>query len=102
MPVASTIPIGPAPSQEQSVALVNQYIHTSFVDPYSVQDLTVEAPVQHGNDWIIYFSCNAKNRMGGYTGHERNVVMARNGAIDWPAQHSTDFWNQVAQGVANG
>src|ERR1700731_199932 len=92
---AQPVAIGPPPTKDQSLELVNEYIHASFFDPYSVQDLSVEPPVQRGNMWQIYFSCNAKNRMGGYVGKQRSILDVRNNQIDWPAQRSMEFWNQV-------
>lgn len=102
MPTAPVTAVGPAPTPEQSLALVTQYIHTSFADPYSVQDLVIEPAVLRKGDWIIFFSCNAKNGFGAYTGSQRKWVHVRNNQINWPAQKSDQFWNEVAQTVANG
>ncbi|SRR6266446_1558358 len=96
------VTIGPPPTREQSAQLVNEYIKTALVDPYSVRDLVIEPPVQTGPRWLIGFWYNAKNRMGGYVGRQHWHVMISNGAIDWPAQRSDEFWKGVAEGVANG
>jgi hypothetical protein len=82
-----TVAIGPPPTHDQSVALVQEYVHKAFVDPHSIQDLTIEPPVQQGGRWVIYFSSNSKNRMGGYTGIQRSkLLLDKNNQIDWNAQ----------------
>src|ERR1700676_2277993 len=49
-----TVAIGPPPTHDQSIALVQEYVHKAFVDPHSIQDLTVEPPVQQGGRWVIF------------------------------------------------
>jgi hypothetical protein len=60
MPAPDSVYIGPPPTREQCVDLVNEYIHKAFVDPYSVQDLTIQPPVQHYAHWYILFDSNSK------------------------------------------
>ncbi len=82
-----TVAIGPPPTHDQSVALVQECVHKAFVDPHSIQDLTIEPPVQQGGRWVIYFSSNSKNRTGGYTGIQRSkLLLDKNNQIDWNAQ----------------
>jgi hypothetical protein len=77
--------IGPPPTREQCAALVQQYIHKAFVDPYTVMDLSIETP--RGSIWVIYFSSNSKNMMGGYTGIKRcKIILDHNNQINWPEQ----------------
>jgi hypothetical protein len=83
MPVAS---VGPAPSQAMTVALVNEYMRKAFPDPYSVMDLSIEPPVLKNNRWVIYFTSNSKNMMGGYTGIQRCKILLKDNQIDWPEQ----------------
>jgi hypothetical protein len=80
--------IGPNP--EQSRAAVDTFIHSRFHDPYSVQDLKIANPVFNHNatihkDWVIVFSCNAKNSFGAYIGVQRYYVLWKDGQIDWQA-----------------
>jgi hypothetical protein len=71
---------------------VNQYIPASFKDPASVQDLSIGTPFfgiswtnslsyRNIKDWIIPFSCNAKNSYGGYTGIQQHAVCWSDGSI---------------------
>jgi hypothetical protein len=89
MPIAETrenVAIsGPRPDANY---FVDQYIHTAFKDPYSVQELVVQQPVLYHTTnrtatWRIVFSCNAKNSFGAYIGRKAYVLFVRNGAIDW-------------------
>ena len=70
------------------VEIAKNWINKTFFDPYSVQDLEVSMPVKHWEyrgfegpcyGYLIRVSCNAKNRMGGYTGRQAFYLLIRNG-----------------------
>ncbi len=87
--VSESIPMNETIADE----VVHEYIHDSFKDPYSVQDLTIGRPYLQksykglvnggGFDyvWNIPFSCNAKNSYGGYTGIKRSVALYNGGKM---------------------
>jgi hypothetical protein len=88
---------GGALSTSQARALVQQYIHESFKDPYSVMDLQIGAPVlcsypamNRAAEWEINFSCNAKNSFGAYIGKRRYVIFVVNGGLDWSHIHTVE------------
>jgi len=68
---------GPYPTAYRSI--VNSYVRTSFLDPYSVRDASISTPVighmysQQG--WIACLRANAKNRMGGYAGQQSTALL---------------------------
>jgi len=77
---------------ENIEGIVKNYINQSFFDPYSVRDLRIEKPKQswyrpagfreqpiYGYETRVY--CNAKNRMGGYTGLKKTFCFIRNGRV---------------------
>jgi hypothetical protein len=93
--------------------LVDQYIHATFFDPYSVQDLSIGPPVPalswwkpgifaNRKDWedayIIRFRCNAKNRLGGYVGLRVLAIVVHNGAIDPNLTETVNTWLAANQG----
>jgi hypothetical protein len=89
MQVSESIPMNETIADQ----VVHQYIHDSFKDPYSVQDLTIGRPylqksykglVNGGGFnyvWNIPFSCNGKNSYGGYTGIKRSVALYNGSTI---------------------
>jgi hypothetical protein len=106
-PVNTSVTPSRAPTDEEQKIAVNEFIHKLCKDPYSVQDLEIDAPFWniHGmahKDWIIRFRCNAKNSFGAYVGIKEHDVMWKDGAIDWPATQDRLIWDSVAEGVANG
>jgi hypothetical protein len=76
---------GPTTHKETIMA----YINRSYFDPYSIQDLRISEPIlnileknQYGlfagqKTWIVSMSCNAKNRMGAYTGTKTTFFIFR-------------------------
>ena len=73
--------------------IVKQYIHRMFLEPDSVQDLSIQPPQKY---WItdsaivggrttygymVQFSCNAKGRAGIYTGVRTTRLFIRNGVV---------------------
>jgi hypothetical protein len=102
--VAGIASIGPTPAQSQEA--VESFIHTRFRDPYSVQELSI-APAFFNSkatvhkDWVIAFTCNAKNGLGGYTGIQRYYVLWKNGSIDWEAidDPGRAFWRGMMEGA---
>lgn len=75
-------------SQKQAEARVHQYIAQAFKDPGSVQNLQIGTPRMsrvgtNRTEWLIPFTCNAKNSFGGYVGNQLTIVPVRFGQIDW-------------------
>ena len=75
--------IGPYPDNYRSV--VKAYMKQTFVDPASIRDVSISAPVAASADfdqgWRVCVQANAKNRLGGYTGLETTAYFFRNGVI---------------------
>jgi len=73
--------------------IVNRWINNTFFDPYSVRDLTISTPEKSyiqdppllggatSYGYLITVTCNAKNRMGGYTGKKTSYLLIYNGMI---------------------
>lgn len=73
--------------------LVKDYIKENFVDPESVRDLTILAPVKayfslgktvgltSNYGYEIAFECNAKNNYGGYNGKDWTFLLCRDGKL---------------------
>lgn len=78
--------------------LVHDYISQTFFDPHAVQDLTIEPsrkmwwirreghrylPASYG--YLVAFSCNSKNRLGGYLGIRTHRLFVRDDSVlkDW-------------------
>jgi len=90
---------GPPPSNYRQMA--RDYLKRTLLDPYSVRDAEIAAPVVKHSfhlidplpGWTICVRYNAKNRMGGYVGLTENVLLVRNNRITVSqneiAQHST-------------
>ena len=88
-PTAATLAnadYGTYPSNYEEIA--KDWIKKTFFDPYTVQDLVISAPAKHWEwykfegpcyGYVISVSCNAKNRMGGYTGRQVFYLLIRNG-----------------------
>jgi hypothetical protein len=79
---------------------VDTYIHKIFKDPGSIQDLQISCVAYISSatihkDWIILFTCDAKNSFGGYVGNKEYMVLWNNG-IDW------DGMNDPARAFARG
>jgi len=77
---------GNYPNNYEDIA--KRWIKEGFYDPYSVRDLKISIPVkswvQMGKTeygYLIYVTCNAKNRMGGYVGMETFLLLVHNGAV---------------------
>jgi hypothetical protein len=76
-------------SQDQAEKLVREYCQENLIDPNSMINLKVGTPQLASvpvcgvyNEWKIPFSCNSKNRMGGYTGQQVHALFVKNGQID--------------------
>jgi hypothetical protein len=84
-----------APSVAQVKAIVNGYIHQTFFDPYSVQDLTIAPPFWDSGTkgWVIRFECNAKNPFGAYVGIKQMALVWKNGGIDSWATQNWCYWH---------
>jgi hypothetical protein len=93
-----------APTQAQTKAAVQEFLHRALKDPYSVRDLTIGTPVfnyratKH-KDWVIPIEFNSKNGFGAYTGIERHFVMWRDGGLDWAATIDRIQWEAFARGM---
>ena len=73
--------------------IVNNWIHRTFFDPYSIQDLSITTPEKYfiqqppllGGGRLFGYrvrvAANAKNRLGGYTGLQTTNVLIRNGKV---------------------
>jgi hypothetical protein len=69
--------------------LVAAFIDETFRDPASVADLEIQEPVKYWSKrfagttfgYAIYFTCNAKNGYGGYTGKRLYKILTRNGVF---------------------
>jgi len=68
-------------------------IKATFVDPYSIRDATISAPLYAGavfdgvtpiprKGWIVCTRANAKNRMGGYIGQSLTVFLFKGETVD--------------------
>jgi hypothetical protein len=83
---------GPYPKDYE--AIVQNYIRTTFKDPYSIRDLSIqkptkgwvtgawifgEKPITYG--WEIIFAVNGKNGFGAYTGLQKIDLVVRDGKI---------------------
>jgi hypothetical protein len=95
--------IAPSPSERATAdygeypqnyeEIVQSWIHTTYFDPYSVQDLSItkpekwfiqQPPLLGGGRFFGYrvrVSANGKNRFGGYTGLQTTNLLIRNGKI---------------------
>jgi hypothetical protein len=76
-------------TEQRAAELVQQYIHETFKDPYSVMDLQIERPalcsypaLGKQAEWEVNFSCNAKNSFGAYTGRQSHAIFVLNDVID--------------------
>jgi hypothetical protein len=93
---------GPAPSWDQAVAMGNQEILTSLIDPESAR---VSWPYRFFGGfvkpmfakrqvgWITCGMVNAKNRMGGYVGAKPFLIVIRDGKV---ASLDMDFAAEVS------
>ena len=95
------------PSADQTMAAIKLFIQTKFFDPYSVREIGIALPFSNTKatthkDWIIQFSANAKNRMGGYVGRQTWTIMWKNGALDWPAMQNYYTWQGFIEGMREG
>lgn len=75
---------GPAPVNYK--AIVAAWARTSFVDPYSMRDVTITRPVEVTAEpgmfgWLVCLGANAKNRMGGYTGLKYHALLMRSESV---------------------
>jgi hypothetical protein len=91
----------PKPDYIQVDQAIGQYIHAVFKDPSSIQDLRVLSVVYNNRaaihkDWVIAFSCNAKNSFGGYVGNKNYFVLWNGTGIDW------DGMNDPARAMLRG
>ena len=71
---------------KDSKGIVMAYIKSTFKDPYTIQDLTVQTPVKSWETappllggktvygYKIFFSVNSKNSFGAYTGIQQYVL----------------------------
>ena len=83
---------GPYPENYKEI--VNDWIHKTFFDPSSVQDLEISEPEKHFIQeaplmgakrhfgWAVEVYANGKNRFGGYVGRQHFQLLIRNGVID--------------------
>lgn len=81
--------IGAYPTAYKAIA--KDHLRVSLIDPYSVRDAQIAPPklgqihilgtMRHESGWAICFRANAKNRMGGYTGHKPMVLLIRNNQV---------------------
>lgn len=90
------------PTMAQAAAAVNEFIHKAFKDPYSVQDLTIYPAYWNKKatihkDWVIPFSCDAKNSFGAYIGLRRHYAMWRDGKLDVKACNDRIYWEKFAE-----
>jgi hypothetical protein len=74
---------------DQAQKFVVDYCSENLIDPNSMINLKVQTPVLATvpvcgvyNEWKIAFSCNSKNRFGGYTGQQAHAIFVKNGQID--------------------
>jgi hypothetical protein len=88
---AANADYGSYPSDYEDI--VSNWINETLFDPYSVRDLNVQSPQRYwlqaspimgGSTtygYLVQFSLNAKNRMGGYVGKKYYNMLIRNGII---------------------
>ena len=90
---------GDAPSQERAERYAEDAIaRINFVDPESVRITNVSVsglrkwsmPQFSGVGWQVSFYVNAKNRMGGYAGPKRYLVLVKPDG-SWFAKEASQF-----------
>jgi len=74
---------GPYPDNYKEI--VRGYIEHTFFDPYSLRSVIISTPhsgsMAWRSGWWVCFECNAKNRMGGYTGLKRKALLLAQGNV---------------------
>lgn len=79
---------GPFPENYKSI--LKSYILRSYIDPYTLRNVSVSTPVQASRGgwfnnepagWLVCVEANGKNRMGGYTGIQVSAFVINNGMI---------------------
>lgn len=79
---------GPYPENYKSILKNN--ILRSFIDPYTLRNVSISTPVQASRGgwfnnepegWLVCVEANGKNRMGGYTGIQVSAFIVNNGMI---------------------
>jgi hypothetical protein len=94
--------------------LVNEYIRSTFLDPYSIRDLMIGHPIPaliwwkpgiFGNRkdledcYIIGFRCNAKNSFGAYVGQRVMAIVICRGYVDANKTETINSWLNGQQGA---
>lgn len=66
-------------------AAVAAHVKATFVDPYSIRDASISAPIAGtslmGPVWTVCMRANAKNRLGAYAGLKETSFTFRDGQI---------------------
>lgn len=75
--------MGPYPSNYR--ALIKVQMKETFVDPYSLRDVSISTPAGYHyfmeQGWLVCVQANAKNSLGGYTGLETTAYLISKGEI---------------------
>ena len=74
-------PVGPEPTAEEGKQTSEKFravILTYLKDPDSAK-IREDGVKREGGEWVYWFSINAKNSYGGYTGYKNYGVILRNG-----------------------
>lgn len=93
---------GPYPNNYKEV--MKSYIKQTFFDPYSLRDVQISYPTPGVfgmlQGYWVCLQCNAKNRMGGYTGLSRNAYLIDNSRVKFTLTddrrcYQTDPYNKL-------
>jgi len=78
-------PEAAGPFPENWKEIVKSHIERTYFDPYSLRSVSVSTP--HEGVWgpwsgyRVCLECNAKNRMGGYIGLNRQQIIIAQGSV---------------------
>ncbi|MFN7953613.1 MAG: hypothetical protein U0610_17940 [bacterium] len=116
-PTAAEIASADYGKYPQDVArLVDDYISRSFFDPHAVQDLKVDSPkkmwwirregrryLPASFGYLVTFSCNSKNRLGGYLGIRTHRLFERDDSVvkEWTDEEWTQDKTWIGFGPAS-
>ena len=80
---AQRMNFGPFPSDHKDI--VRDYIKKQYFDPYSLRDVKISnvtsGHLGYTQGWVLCLECNAKNRMGGYSGLRRDLLLINDGQV---------------------
>lgn len=109
MAPASTADAGSPPINYRSAVAAS--VTSTFVDPYSIRDASISAPLYASavfdgvtpiprKGWVVCVRANSKNRMGGYVGQQLTVFLFRGEAV-YTSIGGPDYAGQVVDHCAS-